>query len=335
MKEKKRIEWLDYAKVGIMLLVILDHLGPEDRVLSAWITSWHMPAFFLISGVFTSIKERGKVFFKDNAERLLLPVLLWHVVGSVVWLPVLAYHTNPSDFWGEYIALQGGFFLGKSMGFGWFMIALFWCRVLYYYLMRLPLWLQYAIAFAVFPTIAYLLREEPRAPYYVYQSLMAFPAYFLGIALRAKILAWHVRPLISLVICLLALWVTTMLSPDEVHPSYNALEYGYGPHITYLQALAGSVFIITFAQVAYGVLGSRTFLNTLGTGTIVLLLCQPGFIFLFKVVYRLIFGSHLQGAYYDTVSAFVASALIMLMTYPIILFVDRYIPRLNGRKSKA
>ena len=50
---QKRIEWLDLAKVLTMFFVIFDHLGLRDSQISDWVWQFHLPAFFLISGVTT------------------------------------------------------------------------------------------------------------------------------------------------------------------------------------------------------------------------------------------------------------------------------------------
>ncbi|WP_367400076.1 acyltransferase family protein [Segatella copri] len=53
---KKGIEWLDFARVFVMFLVIVDHLGLENRFIRDFIWSFHMPVFFFISGIFHSNK---------------------------------------------------------------------------------------------------------------------------------------------------------------------------------------------------------------------------------------------------------------------------------------
>ena len=52
MKElnKKRILWIDYAKAFAMFFVIFGHVN-SGNYLTNWIYSFHMPLFFLLSGI--------------------------------------------------------------------------------------------------------------------------------------------------------------------------------------------------------------------------------------------------------------------------------------------
>ena len=52
MKElnKERIIWIDYAKAIAMFFVIFGHVD-SGNYLTNWIYSFHMPLFFLLSGI--------------------------------------------------------------------------------------------------------------------------------------------------------------------------------------------------------------------------------------------------------------------------------------------
>lgn len=334
MTSTKRIEWIDYAKVAVMLLVILDHLGPRDRILSSWIWSLHLPAFFFISGLFASAKGAFVPFLKNNAYRLILPAVLWYLIGTIVWQPVMTYHLYPDTFWTEYGQLQIDFLLGRQIGMGWFMLALFWVRIVYYFVVRLPRWVQYIVAFILLPAIAVWAEGEPKAPFYIYHAFMAFPVYYLGMLCKDRVIAYQAKWWQTLPIVVALLLATIWLSPTETHSSFNALDFGQGVHITYLQAVLGSFFILSFAYTVHELIGSWRIISTLGEGTAVLLLFQAPFLLLAKVAYRKLFDCTIQGSYYDTASAFVASALIMLMMYPVILWINRHAPVLNGQRRQ-
>ena len=83
--ESKRYTWIDLAKVLTMLLVVYDYLGLENRDVAAWIWTFHMPVFFLISGMFFSTKRSLGEQIKKDLKHLLLPLLLWHIIASLTW----------------------------------------------------------------------------------------------------------------------------------------------------------------------------------------------------------------------------------------------------------
>jgi len=51
----------------------------------------------------------------------------------------------------------------------------------------------------------------------------------------------------------------------------------------------------------------------------------------FKALYRLLFHPNHPAPYFDAISALVAAILTVLMMYPVIRFIDKRCPVLNGR----
>lgn len=77
---RKRIEWLDIAKGICILLVVLEHELTWDEGLRYLIYAFHIPMFFILSGMtacITGETEKGfNVFLKRNVNGLLKPYLL-------------------------------------------------------------------------------------------------------------------------------------------------------------------------------------------------------------------------------------------------------------------
>ena len=76
--EKKRIEYLDMAKgIGIILVVMGHSTFLQEDVLT-WISSFHMPLFFVLSGMLIRIKgeERKKtsVIVKNKLKSIMIQV---------------------------------------------------------------------------------------------------------------------------------------------------------------------------------------------------------------------------------------------------------------------
>ena len=79
---KNRIEWIDYSKGILIILVIAGHAIPEFDLhldyLAHFIYSFHMPAFFILSGyLFRYKKDINTVeFAKKKAKQLLIPYII-------------------------------------------------------------------------------------------------------------------------------------------------------------------------------------------------------------------------------------------------------------------
>lgn len=82
-----RLEYLDIAKgIGILLVVLGHHLSGFDR-LTAWIYSFHMPLFFVISGWLYSHKRPNDsmwAFATKKAKSLLYPYVVFSIL-ILVW----------------------------------------------------------------------------------------------------------------------------------------------------------------------------------------------------------------------------------------------------------
>lgn len=121
----KRILWIDGYKGILILLVMLGHAlqyslkdGCFDSVLWNMIYSFHMPAFFAVSGIFahsriSDLKELGNVIWR-RFRQLLIPMTCWQLL-----LDMTHVHSglNPLKY------LDCGSF--------WFLWALFFISVFY------------------------------------------------------------------------------------------------------------------------------------------------------------------------------------------------------------
>ena len=71
----QRCYYLDLTKVIAMFLVILGHLYSADSNVRLYLYSFHMPLFFLVSGIF--YKDTGTVNWKRYCRTLLWPTVVF------------------------------------------------------------------------------------------------------------------------------------------------------------------------------------------------------------------------------------------------------------------
>jgi fucose 4-O-acetylase-like acetyltransferase len=78
---KERVNWIDYAKgIGIILVVIGHGWVSDTSMLSIWIYSFHMPLFFIISGMLikdNTLKLPTWQIVKKYAKSILLPYYIF------------------------------------------------------------------------------------------------------------------------------------------------------------------------------------------------------------------------------------------------------------------
>ncbi len=123
---KKRVESIDIAKGIGILLVILGHLTVDGQMVRFVIFTFHMPLFFMLSGVFADKKQN----LADGAAKLVRTLLvpyLFVVVCDFAWLSILALKDGKLDFGGQLkhmLLCAAG--LDKTYNSAvWFLFALF------------------------------------------------------------------------------------------------------------------------------------------------------------------------------------------------------------------
>ncbi|MCQ2604767.1 MAG: acyltransferase family protein [Spirochaetia bacterium] len=88
--KKERIDYLDIAKAFAIFLVMMGHTGSPDTMFlyRRIIYSFHMPLFFMISGIVSEFHPKGyskedwKEFLKKNAYALIIPYFFWAILYS-------------------------------------------------------------------------------------------------------------------------------------------------------------------------------------------------------------------------------------------------------------
>ena len=136
-KPSVRIEWIDILRGLAMFLVCYAHMTVTDGI-NNYIYSFHMPLFFLISGL----------TFAFNKETRILPYIWKKIKGLVIPYFVLNVFVAPLYFWNAAVGLWpkqtvGQLALGillsqKTTGFRmssnttWFITCLFLADILFF-----------------------------------------------------------------------------------------------------------------------------------------------------------------------------------------------------------
>lgn len=141
-KNKSRIRWIDIAKgIAILSMIWAHALAGNGRIPyyeSTIICSFHMPLFFILSGYTTKpIYDWGSIYRKICylVRKLYIPIILVVLTCTFeralfglinyqqiirVFLSALVY-AQPTDFLGHH-----------SIDAMWFLVTLFWAKILFY-----------------------------------------------------------------------------------------------------------------------------------------------------------------------------------------------------------
>ena len=80
---KIRIEWADISKGIGILLVIIGHCVYIGGGIHNWIFSFHMPLFFILSGMFLR-EEPVLRFVRKKSRTLLIPYVVFCIIGLII-----------------------------------------------------------------------------------------------------------------------------------------------------------------------------------------------------------------------------------------------------------
>lgn len=130
---RKREEFIDIFRAIGIILMIMGHVG-FGSIFGKWIHAFHMPMFFFVSGWFFKTDIEVSVFVKKKIKALLVPYFIWgllsFIYGGVIW-----------NQWNNYQALCRLFTYNNDglmiAGALWFLTALFFAEVGYYFLNKL------------------------------------------------------------------------------------------------------------------------------------------------------------------------------------------------------
>jgi fucose 4-O-acetylase-like acetyltransferase len=152
---RKRSNLADLVKGLAIILVVFGHTeqgvlhrgwwsGPWASFSEAFIYSFHMPAFFFVSGlfVFGSIQRRGPGNFTlEKVKTVLYPYLLFAIISAALGPLTSRFQVTYSPFhWKTFL-------LNVADGsVSWFLFTLFWCLLLALLTIRLPNWLRFLLS---------------------------------------------------------------------------------------------------------------------------------------------------------------------------------------------
>lgn len=168
-EETKRIEALDIAKGVGIILVIIGHMS--SSYLRDWIYSFHMPLFFIISGICFKTEKYPSFlpFLKQRFRTLAIPTLALYFI--ILLLETL---TGIKGF-----DLQQQL-KGVHPGVLWFLITLLFSELLYFPLSKLTILWRIPLLFVLVSTGVFFARNHITAFFNLTNIFFCTALYGLG-----------------------------------------------------------------------------------------------------------------------------------------------------------
>ena len=306
---EQRISYIDSAKAICIFLMVLGHCL-ENRILTYYIYSFHMPAIFILSGILYKPHSWRKTLFAWS-----IPFLFFSLVSLIVKLIFGETFSFP-DIVFQFIHYRYG--LGKGLFVGdWFLWALLGIRFLFGDIGWLKIFRCYYIPIAIL-TIIYMTFETYLISvdtlfrgYYIGRMIPSLPFFCIGLYIKEK--GWKPNDLSKYKVILIALTFITVPLLNKAY-GINGNHYGISYTIFFINATLSSLFIFWISNL----IPSKRFIETISKGTFVILGAHGPIIYILK---------HLIPNDITIIIPFVT----FIICYYVIILCENYFPMLLGK----
>lgn len=141
---QQRLKYIDLAKGVAMMMVVYVHVSinyPENPFAYSWcrrmIGSMYMPVFFIMSGMFFSVRRPFREWIKKKTKRLVVPFVCFYLLTYIincVFCGILHLQTKNEFHWGDVFQLFYKDVFANNVI--WFLLALFWASILLYFVVK-------------------------------------------------------------------------------------------------------------------------------------------------------------------------------------------------------
>lgn len=336
---KNHIDWLDYAKVFGIFLVIYGHGGLCSGDLLKYIFSFHMPMFFIVSGMLYKPLTVRETICK-NWKGLMVPYFLLNLICYVPIFLTSILKGNISLY--GIISNWGAVLLGLGYNTNglipistpcWFIYALFIAKIILSFVKCSKVWLVCLSFFSILITIVLqYFNIDTLVP--IDSALLAIPFICFGYLLRDKIVGIiqteNFKSFI-LFILFIALWVYIVNLNGTI--DMNNCITGNNIFLFYTEAIIAS---LAFFKLCHKVC-NRLCLCKIITGG-VKLISKSTLLFiafnLLAISYTVIILEHLFNISKDDyLVGFIIAIIVFFEHVPICMVVIRRFPILIGRRK--
>lgn len=255
-----RIQFIDLAKGLCISLVVLYHINKRFDLypdLFMLLSTFRMPLYFLLSGLFFKEYENFLGFLKRKTNKLLIPFLFFYLITSFL-LPNLLYLLGWTVDKTESLGVSGLWaFLSKeqfSNGPIWFLWCLFVLNIIFYVIFlfsklfgRYFLYVLVLISCIMGCMGMVLSVNHINLPAFIDTALTSTPFFCVGYILRkhTKILYSNLTDKYLLVFVIACFAISYLIGGDC---SYKGNHFGISPLFVYISGLSGTLGIIFLAK---------------------------------------------------------------------------------------
>ena len=340
---KERIVWVDYVKAFCIFFIVLLHAGIEDPFKN-FFRVFVIPAFFFISGLFFNTQKYPNVvsFFKERILKILVSYLFFNILTYLFWLVIGRHFGADADLTEVNLLspllgiLLGDYLLLDHYRPFWFLACLISVEIFAFFSLKnlskklsiLILMLFFLIAFLDY---YYKFIHLPWGLNIAFSMIIFF---ILGVFLSSYLL--YSKPIkkeknYTALIILFSFFIVYYCANNNSEIKVFIREYGnYALFI--IGSLSGIIFMISSFKLFAIYFPNVRFLQFIGQNTLLILVFHLIAFSAIKAVTYFILKLPLSIYENQWVVVCISISSILLL-YPVIIFFNKYLPFLIGKKT--
>jgi acyltransferase len=330
MSANKRIAWLDTSKGIGIFLVIIGHINIDPSI-RGQIYAFHMPLFFILSGLLFSNRKPFKDFLLNKTRSLLIPYVAFSVIAVIL---VKLLIDQPSNHFVKTMIVSKRNNIDYDQPL-WFLTALFIIEIIFYFISKY-FKNKYFILVAVL-VIGYYSSSQLGAlaatnilPWSLDQAL--FYLFFFGLGYFLKQSGFLNKDLKrSLVLIVPSIIYVYFLFNVFIYDKVWAMVH-LPLDLFFFKYCLWAVLAIAFVLYLSQYLSVLAAINFFGRNSIVLFALHTCLGF---NLYNLYFAEKINPLFKNpTTLGIVITLFCLIVLTPVIFIVNKYIPFILGKKLK-
>lgn len=322
INKKNRITYIDTAKCISILLVLLGHIliiyrgmgNPHPRLL-IFIYTFHMPAFFIFSGILFNNKKwlqsSSLKFIVSRIKSLLIPYLFLDIICGII-MSIISHSFSCKIL---FEIVKKTFSFSPNVGPDWFLPTMFISSIIFYFFIKYyKNWFKY-IAFIPILLLEFDIFTSNNLLIFIFRGIIGFTFIYIGYTFKKYFLDDYNKRCDILVVALAAL-IAIMNENGQIEMSTG---YISNPILTIAGGMVGTFLLIGISKHI-----DNRFFNFIGKNTIVFMVTH----FILIVPLHNLFKFH-NGNY----SILILFLIILIIEIPIMYIYDKLFSRLVGKKK--
>lgn len=301
----KRINYLDYAKGIAIFGVVFGHVYGFKNIISIWFFSFHVPMFFIVSGILTTNKKNK---FKNILIKNIKTILIPYFCFSIPFIFINISGRGIVGFKESILKILTGYGLGAL----WFLPTLFISLSIFkFLLLKIDKRMLYFISILIL-IVPFFIKSDVLIIDVILRAFIAFGFIAFGYSISQLIKKENINIIIGIIMISINIVATIFNGVVDLY----SLNFG-NPIMYVLQGVTGSLGIIIILMNIKSI--KIDFLSKIGENTLIIMSTH-------QILLMILTRVGLNNT--------IVFILICLLEIPIVYIVNNYFSWVIGRTNQ-